>query len=258
MKRDARHRAAIDEVLAHLNSYPDSPYVLKGGTALMECCGLDRESEDIGLDAPRRRTPHGLFFRRLDALCEKRGYKYRVGKDSAIVQRAFLDYGAENRPLKIELSYRMPEISPDWVTEISGIKVYRISRLAEMKASAYSQRDKIRDLYDVSFICTHLLDGLDQAAVRALTNALIFKDLEQFDYIVRTQSDPLIDPGRLEGMFLESFGRLGLLASEGPDGAEGEGKAVGQGVPSLDDTAGAALSLASPGPAPHLRKPRTA
>ena len=31
MKRDARHRAAIDEVLAHLNSYPDSPYVLKGG-----------------------------------------------------------------------------------------------------------------------------------------------------------------------------------------------------------------------------------
>ena len=80
-----------------------------------------------------------------------------------------------------------------------------------MKASAYSGRDKIRDLYDITFLCTHYWDSLSPAAKDSIRRALEYKDMEQFDYLVETQQDSLIDIGVLEQMFLESFDRLGLL-----------------------------------------------
>lgn len=87
-----------------------------------------------------------------------------------------------------------------------------MDEMARLKAAAYNGRDKIRDLYDVSFICTHYFDQLSESARDALRTALEYKDLEQFDYIVRNQKDELIDPDALETMFLESFDKLGLLS----------------------------------------------
>ena len=56
------------------------------------------------------------------------------------------------KPLKIEVSYRNQQISErDWQI-VGGIKVYSIDALARMKANAYNGPDKIRDLYDLSFI----------------------------------------------------------------------------------------------------------
>lgn len=45
------HGLAIRRVLRGINSSQGNPFVLKGGTALMECYGLDRFSEDIDLDS---------------------------------------------------------------------------------------------------------------------------------------------------------------------------------------------------------------
>ena len=67
------------------------------------------------------------------------------------------------------------------------------------------------NLYDVTFLCTHYLDELSESARDALSSALEYKDLNQFDYIVQTQKDDLIDPDVLEDMFLQSFSALGLL-----------------------------------------------
>lgn len=202
---------AIDNVLAHFNSYPDSPYILKDTAALAKCHGLDREPQSVEFDAPGYETPREIFFRRLDALCEKRGYAYRIDGVTKNVHRVFLDYGANDGPLEIGVSYRLAKIPSEDVGVVSGIKAYHISRLAEIKAATYSQGNKIGDLYDVLFICARLLDRLDPSAVRILQGTLLYMDLEQFNYIVRTQHDPLIDPGKLREMFLESFDRLGLL-----------------------------------------------
>lgn len=54
-RRDHGH--AIRRILMRINSTAANPFVLKGGTALMECYELDRFSEDINLDALTCRIP---------------------------------------------------------------------------------------------------------------------------------------------------------------------------------------------------------
>ena len=204
------HLKAIHSVLDYINSINDSPYVLKGGTALSLCYGLNRFSEDIDLDCPAR-TNHKRLAKLVDELCRKYGYSYRAAKDTPTTQRFYIDYGDSGHPLKVEVSYRRKEIDPKRFTCVDGYKVYTLDELARLKAAAYSGRDKIRDLYDVTFLCTHYLDELSESARDALSSALEYKDLNQFDYIVQTQKDDLIDPDVLEDMFLQSFSALGLL-----------------------------------------------
>ena len=47
------HRHVIKTFLTELNSCGNDRFILKGGTALMLCYGLDRFSEDIDLDGTR-------------------------------------------------------------------------------------------------------------------------------------------------------------------------------------------------------------
>lgn len=80
-----------------------------------------------------------------------------------------------------------------------------------MKTNAYSGRDKIRDLYDVSFICNNYYDELSEQARSMLRNAIEYKGVEQFDYIVQEQHDTLIDEDKLAEDFLNMYEKLGLL-----------------------------------------------
>ena len=75
-------------------------------------------------------------------------------------------------------------------------------------------RDKIRDLFDVSFIADKYYDQLSPDAKDMLAMALEYKDLGQFDYLIRTQSDPLIDPVQLKDRFLSTLDKVGLLQEE--------------------------------------------
>lgn len=207
-----RHLQVIKEFLGFINSDDNNPFILKGGTALSLCYGLNRFSEDIDLDA--RSEKEKSFFKKIDSFCSHSEFSYRIGKDTSTVQRAFINYGSSGNPLKIEVSYRRMYI-PDGITvKKNDIQVYSINELTRLKSAAYLGRDKIRDMYDVSYICTHYYNELDQSAKDALHAAFEMKELDQFDYIVQTQEDPLIDTNVLEDMFLESFEVLGLLSPE--------------------------------------------
>ena len=186
------HGFAIQRMLHGINSSQGNPFVLKGGTALMECYGLDRFSEDI--DSLRSNVPSSRFFGMIDSICSNEGYTWRKAKDTSTVRRAFVDYGASNRPLKIELSLRHRTIPKEKTAVVNGILTYTISELCKLKCAAYMSRDKIRDLFDVSFIADKYYDQLSPDAKDMLAMALEYKDLGQFDYLIRTQSDPLIDP----------------------------------------------------------------
>jgi hypothetical protein len=87
-----------------------------------------------------------------------------------------------------------------------------------LKTNAYAARDKIRDLYDISFICDKYFDSLSETVVDLLRVAVGMKGLENFDYIVREQSDELIDPGKMLDMFLKMHDSLGLLRDTGCSG----------------------------------------
>lgn len=204
------HYAVISDFLKHLNGIT-SDFVLKGGTSLMMCYNLDRFSEDIDLDAQRgnKNIKHIV-----DDYCQKHGYSYNVNKDTDTVKRFMVHYSEHNKPLKIEISYRRKNISNTEITNINGITVYDIDSLCYMKSSAYQARDKIRDLYDVCFLCNHYWGELSEGAINALRTSVEYKGIEQFDYISREQSDELIDKEKLADDFLTMYDKLGLLYTE--------------------------------------------
>ena len=203
-----QHESVINDFLEYINNVSDV-FVLKGGTALMKCYGLDRFSEDIDLDA----TPlQAAKLRDLMSDYSKNvGYSYRIAKDTETVQRYMLNYGGSKKPLKIETSFRRKVIREEDTVILKGIKTYDINVLSIMKSNAYSSRDKIRDLFDLAFICNNYYSNLTLAAVEVMRSAVEYKGIEQFDYIIREQSDELIDVDRLEDSFLRMYDKLGLL-----------------------------------------------
>ena len=150
----------------------------------------------------------------MSGFCAKYGYSYRVAKDTGTVERCFVNYGNEGKPLKIEASFRRKEIPKEETDRINGILVYRIEPLCVMKVNAYAGRDKIRDLFDVTFICGRYFDSLSPQTVALLRGAVEYKGIEQFDFVIKDQKDELIDSGKLAVDFLSMFERLGLLYSE--------------------------------------------
>lgn len=203
------HKALIHDFLKQMNQHTDS-FVLKGGTALMECYELDRFSEDIYLDAT-----HEKLNDFIKDFCTKNGYAFRVAKETPTVNRFMIAYSkTSSKPLKVEISYRLKNISPNLYHKVNGIQVYSIDRMAQLKASAYQGRDRIRDLYDICFICDRYFSELSEGTLNQVRDALSYKGFENCDYLIETQQDTLIDGNKLADSFLNTFDRLGLLYTE--------------------------------------------
>lgn len=200
------HGAVIDDFLRTLNRQSDE-YILKGGTALMCCYGLNRFSEDIDLDSHNRRG----IRRIVSDFCREKGYNFRLAKDTQTTLRYMIHYSDVNKPLKIEVSFRNRNIFEKDVHKINGITVYDINNLCIMKASAYMSRDKIRDLFDLTFIINHYKDSLNRSALFVAEQAFAHKGMEQFDYLIATQEDELIDKDKLANEFLDAIDNLNLI-----------------------------------------------
>ena len=80
-----------------------------------------------------------------------------------------------------------------------------------MKANAYTGRDKIRDFYDICFICNNYWDELDNSVKAIVRTALEYKGLEQYEYIIKDQYDELINNEKLLEDFLIVCDKLDLL-----------------------------------------------
>ena len=94
------------------------------------------------------------------------------------------------------------------------IEVYTIDRICQLKTGAYQRRDKIRDLYDICFICDRYFADLSESTKEQLKDALTYKGFDYFDYVTSTQDDALIDKDTLAGLYLNMFEKLNLLYSE--------------------------------------------
>ncbi|WP_314622128.1 hypothetical protein [uncultured Selenomonas sp.] len=70
-----------------------------------------------------------------------------------------------------------------------------------MKTGEYQGRDKIRDLYDICFICDRYFADLSESTKEQLKDALTYKGFDYFDYVTSTQDDALIDKDALAGLY---------------------------------------------------------
>jgi predicted nucleotidyltransferase component of viral defense system len=66
-----------------------------------------------------------------------------------------INYGVPGQLLKVETSHRDKMIPKFKYIIINGIRVYKLEQIAITKLNAFITRDKIRDLYDITFIINH-------------------------------------------------------------------------------------------------------
>lgn len=224
------HEAVERDFLGFIGA--DAGLVLKGGTALKLCYGLDRYSEDLDFDAASQRAD---TIGAVERFCADRGYECHVKKDTSTVQRCTIHYGGV-KPLKVETSYRRQSIDADELAIVGGIATYKLDALALMKLSAFTGRDRIRDLHDVAFIIEEHWDELSEQTRNAFRYGLASKGLEQFDLVLSDQSDDLIDADALALRFLRAYDKIGLLASD-QDERIGHHDAHSQSAPSLHSEA---------------------
>lgn len=216
--------------LQYLNKYSGN-YILKGGTGLMFHYGLPRFSEDIDLDSNDPYSIRNI----MDKFCKQNGYTYNIKKDTDFTLRFMVKFAEKYNPLKIEVSFRRSDIPSNAYIIDNNVKVYNIDALAALKIGAYGQRDKIRDLFDCSFIINNYYDKLSFSTINSYISTFQHKGLDQLDYLVETQQDPLIDTNSLVESFLEANDRLGLLKLEDNAGLDLQGT---QNVPNSKNISG--------------------
>lgn len=167
-------------MLAVLAKIQDKPLVLKGGTSLMLCYGLDRFSEDLDFDIQGGFTGKGTvnLENTLNSIKGKSFEILNVGikKSTATVTRYMVDYKDKETErehhLKIETSYRTPNHN---YKHINGIKTSDIKDIANFKVNSvldtqYESRTTARDLYDTAFIAKNYPEALTDEQVIGLRN----------------------------------------------------------------------------------------
>lgn len=163
-------------------------YVLKGGTALLLYYGLDRYSEDLDFDCL---TNNMDFTKRLIKHKDFKNWNISIKKNTDTVFRAMIDYGANSSlgeyPLKIEVSSRNSNFLKNKKLEyktIDGVNVYDIKELIKMKANAFTNRDKIRDLYDISFLLEKYPDCFTSETLFNIHDKLSYSDKNDLELLL--------------------------------------------------------------------------
>jgi predicted nucleotidyltransferase component of viral defense system len=133
----------------------DTPYVLKGGSALILTRSLNRYSTDLDFDSQIKLNLAGRIETALKRIREIELRSLKVVKDTDTVQRYKIHYvdkrTGEDTLLKVETSFRdIPQ--PESIETIDGIKTYGINTLFDQKMNAAANRAEARDLYDLAFL----------------------------------------------------------------------------------------------------------
>lgn len=145
-----------------------TPMVLKGGTALMLCYGLNRYSEDLDFNSPIK-----LNLENKIKSLKPIGYVFEdiaLTKDTSTTTRYKLkySYGSFKETLKFDISHR-DGISPSEVESINGINVYRIESLINQKIVAALDRTAIRDIYDLNFLAKNYSKKFTSGHIKSMS-----------------------------------------------------------------------------------------
>ncbi len=152
--------------IAELACKEQKPLVLKGGTALRLCYGLDRFSEDLDFD-----TNVLLRLENFLASSMKQvGISHPLARNATIdvlkstntSSRYRINY-AGDRSIKVEVSHRTTPKKQD-ISLINGILTYKVDVLIDQKLGALQGRTAARDLHDVVFLFSNYRDFFSEEA----------------------------------------------------------------------------------------------
>lgn len=191
------HRRIIDSFLQFLNQKTDL-FILSDGVALMLFYGLTRFSDDIYLDAPKKQNK--IFNTIVKEYCIKNSISFIHEKNSQTHSCFYLNYNGDIHPLKIEARFRHFEKKS---VIINQIRVYEIDELISEKILLFNHKKKIRDLFDIVFICNHYWNQLDARIKSTIIDSFSYLEYDFFEMLFVTQNDELIDLNLLKESFKE-------------------------------------------------------
>ncbi len=199
---DTLHQDAMLRVAV---SMANTPYVLKGGTALLFTRGLQRHSTDLDFDAPKAINMEG---RVRDAFSDA-GLTidaFNVRKDTEHKQRYMVHYqdqcGIKGR-LKIETKLGV-DTSGENVEVVNGVRTYVVGTIIDQKLDALDQRDSVRDLHDVGHLLATHIEHFTPAQLREADR--LHGDLDGLAARMRLdhESDPVLSRQSLDVMVLQN------------------------------------------------------
>jgi predicted nucleotidyltransferase component of viral defense system len=207
--------ANIMRTICEVIGADSKPLVLKGGTALMLCYGLDRFSEDLDFDLLRELNTHlnlesvckeGLkVLNRQGAGIELAGFSDSKRTETTHRARALFKLPGEVVPvsLKLEVSARqLPD--QEGVQSVEGITVYCIDEIARMKLRAAQEdpampyRTAARDLHDLAFIASEYEGELADTTLSDLEEFFVDTAALMERYAEAYEADVILK-GRLYG-----------------------------------------------------------
>ena len=202
-------RLHVDIMRTISRDLSDLPMVLKGGTALLLCYGLNRFSEDLDFDSPRKFNIAGRIERILSQ--KSSAHELKIVKDTETVQRIKSHYQGVtgDRLLKIETSFRTP---PDEsrVTVIDGIRTYTIEALIEQKTDALTHRTAARDLFDVAFLAKTYISEFSPEIKTRLTSLIQDIDALEHRFEDAFEEDEILATEDLSSLILQLSDSLSL------------------------------------------------
>jgi len=206
--QDQEYGRKLLRAVAEAISKDNSSIVLKGGTALMLCYGLERFSEDIDLDSTiKPGNFSGIVDRAIKSAMKRvnpQGYSITVKKNTDTTCRVICHFDNGDR-LKVELKASV-EIDPEDTVEVDGIKTYRIGKIAEFKLDCIvggedsEPRTAARDLHDLAFISRGFDDELSDDDMLRAKNLMENQSGVLDRYLPAYEEDPLVETDLLEDM----------------------------------------------------------
>lgn len=190
-----KHLKLINDLLKYINENAND-FILKGGTALMCCYGLDRFSADIDLDGKRKLETIIKNF------CKSNNLEYNIKKDTEFVERFMIHYD-QNESLKVEISHRKFDLYQKQSVVVNSINTYSIQDLFSFKIDCLNQRTKIRDFYDVCFIYNNYKTALKHDDIYRLEDFLNKNEENYYEYLINTQNDEYIDKNKFENYYIK-------------------------------------------------------
>jgi predicted nucleotidyltransferase component of viral defense system len=165
--------------------------VLKGGTGLLLCYGLDRFSDDLDFDPYSLEFNFKQFQRTIEKILIENNItieRLNVKKDTETTKRIMVKYKQLDNthgdyPLKIEISFRdVMGINQSDYHIVNGICVYKIEKLATRKLDAFNKRTRCRDIYDIAFLLKKFPSIFNKEMLYTIKN----KDLDMLIEILET------------------------------------------------------------------------
>lgn len=184
--------------------YVGDNFIFKGGTALRFYYGLDRYSEDLDFDAISNNMD---IIKRLKNHKDFKNWQIYEKKVSEISTRYTIDYGAKdefgNYPLKIDISGRDKiRLRNNLLkySKINGVNVYDIETIIDLKSTAFCQRNKIRDFYDVGFLLEKYPQYFDSKTLADIYTKIIYNGIDNFNaqLIIEVEEHNLIERDDIE------------------------------------------------------------